>query len=99
MAVDGIHLLPADSTRAVWATHGSPDCFQPLFGALVLLRDGKQGDGIKNAMLNAQLTAFAGGNIMVWGGISITGRTKDPIMQPVKISYLNNLGPASTMWE
>lgn len=54
-----------------------------------------------------RVTAFGGGSIMVWGGISITGKTRlvpiegnltavryrDEILQPVAIPYLHNLGP------
>jgi len=56
-----------------------------------------------------RVTAFGGGSVMVWGAISITGKTRlviikghlnavryrDEILQPVAIAYLHNRGPNS----
>ena len=68
----------------------------------------KCGDGKENAMQIAVLTvtAFGGGSIMVWGGISVRVKTdliiegnltavsyRDDIMEPVVIPYLQNMAP------
>ena len=60
---------------------------------------------------NDLVTAFGGGSIMAWGGISIAGKTRlviikghlnavkyrDEILQPVAIPYLHNLGSNSIL--
>ena len=57
------------------------------------------------------VTSFGGGSVMVWGGISLTGKTRlviiggnlnaeryrDEILQPVAIPYLHSLGPNSIL--
>ena len=57
------------------------------------------------------VTVFGGGSIMVWGGISITGKTRlvaidgnlnaaryrDEILQPVAIPFLRNMGANSIL--
>lgn len=54
-----------------------------------------------------RVTAFGGGSVMVWGGISVRGKTdlviiegnltavryRDEILEPVAIPYLQNMGP------
>lgn len=58
-----------------------------------------------------RVTSFGGGSVMVWGGISLTGKTRlviiggnlnaeryrDEILQPVAIPYLHSLGPNSIL--
>uniref|UniRef100_A0A8C4DEX4 Tc1-like transposase DDE domain-containing protein n=1 Tax=Dicentrarchus labrax TaxID=13489 RepID=A0A8C4DEX4_DICLA len=58
-----------------------------------------------------RITSFGGGSVMVWGGISLTGKTRlvitggnlnaerygDEILQPVAIPYLHSLGPNSIL--
>ena len=58
-----------------------------------------------------RITSFGGGSVMVWGGISLTGKTRlliiggnlnaeryrDEILQPVAIPYLHCLGPNSIL--
>ncbi|KAL7828173.1 hypothetical protein AOLI_G00313250 [Acnodon oligacanthus] len=58
-----------------------------------------------------RVTSFGGGSVMVWGGISLTGKTRlviiggnltaeryrDEILQPVAVPYLHSLGPNSIL--
>merc|ERR1711951_246843 len=58
-----------------------------------------------------RVTSFGGGSVMVWGSISLTGKTRlviiggnlnaeryrDEILQPVAIPYLHSLGPNSIL--
>lgn len=58
-----------------------------------------------------RVTAFGGGGVMVWGGISMTGKTqllivdgnlnaqryRDEILDPVAIPYLQTLGPGAIL--
>uniref|UniRef100_A0A8P4G4U6 Tc1-like transposase DDE domain-containing protein n=1 Tax=Dicentrarchus labrax TaxID=13489 RepID=A0A8P4G4U6_DICLA len=58
-----------------------------------------------------RITSLGGGSVMVWGGISLTGKTglviiggnlnaeiyRDEILQPVAIPYLHSLGPNSIL--
>uniref|UniRef100_A0A667ZNY4 Transposase Tc1-like domain-containing protein n=1 Tax=Myripristis murdjan TaxID=586833 RepID=A0A667ZNY4_9TELE len=58
-----------------------------------------------------RVTSFGGVSVMVWGGISLTGKTRlviiggnlnaetyrDEILQPVAIPYLHSLGPNSVL--
>ena len=58
-----------------------------------------------------RVTSFGGGSVMVWGGISLTGKTRlviiegnlnavrygNEILEPVAIRYLQDLGPNSIL--
>ena len=70
----------------------------------------KCGEDAENAVLIA-VTSFGGGRVMVWDGISLTGKTRlviiggnlsaeryqDEILQPLAIPYLHSLGPNSIL--
>ena len=79
-------------------------CLRTLDGRMRVWR--RQGERFADCCTD-RVTAFGGGSIMVWGGISVRGKTdlviiggnlnavryRDQILRPVAVPYLQNMGP------
>ena len=96
--------------RGMWEsvlfTDESRFCLRKLDGRVKVWRRG--GERFADCCID-RVTAFGGGSVMVWGGISAQGKTqliiidgnlnseryRDNILRPVVIPYLRNLGPNS----
>ena len=79
-------------------------CLRTLDGRIKVWR--RQGKRFADCCTD-RVTSFGGGSIMVWGGISLRGKTdlviiegnlnavryRDDILEPVAIPYLQNMGP------
>lgn len=89
--------------RNVMFSDESRFCLRKLDGRVKVWR--RPGERYADCCID-RVTAFGGGSIMVWGGISIIGKTRlvivdgnlnavryrDEILQPVAIPYLRQLG-------
>ena len=79
-------------------------CLRKLDGRVKVWR--RPGERFADCCID-RVTAFGGGSVMVWGGISLTGKTRlvvvegnlnavsyrDNILRQVAIPYVRNLGP------
>ena len=90
--------------RNVMFSDESRFCLRSLDGRVKVWR--RRGERFADCCIN-RVTAFGGGSVMVWGGISMTGKTRlvvivgnlnamnyrDDILEPVAVPFLNNIGP------
>ncbi len=97
-----------DMWRNVLFTDESRFCLRKLKSRVKVWR--RRRECFADCCVNT-VTAFGGGSILVWGGISLTSKTRlviieenvnainyrDDILQPVAIPYLKSLGPNATL--
>ena len=87
-----------------WNSLSFDFCLRKLDGRIKVWR--RAGERFADCCTD-RVTSFNGGSVMVWGGISLRGKTnlviiegnlnalryRDEILDPVAIPYLRNLGP------
>ncbi len=94
--------------RNIMFSDESRFCLRKLDGRVRVWR--RRGERFADCCID-KVTAYGGGSVMIWAGISMTGKTRlvvvngnlnainyrDDILQPVAVPFLQNIGPNAVL--